>query len=259
MAVTKKKPKISTIDEWFKEYSSFDTIFRDAELTPLFTKVEPIGENYLFIFEHLLNFYGSRPVIAPLTFDKEKDLHTIDKIRSIIQFRSRMLYYKYNMLSKTLLSNYDDYENNYKMTRSEDKEKTYGTGTIKSSGDDKTYQNQNIKTINNTSTDDSVAERFESSREVTTTPNSGDTVNSDKNSIKTVYGKTVTTTPSNENQENTITSSGYYNSGTKAKMIDQIRSTLNYDIIDMWVKDILLSFTYSFYMTEREIPEEFLL
>lgn len=260
MANKTKAPRIMTISEWFKEYSDFENIFALANLDPLFIKTETIGYEHYFVFQHLLNTQGSRPVIPPMMFDSEKDGNTIDKIKTLIEYRANILNYKYTMLGKTMLDNFSDYLINYSTTRDIDNSKTFGEGSITHSGNDKVYQNQDVTTENQSTTDESTTYRNQDKRTVQSPQTNLDSDGySPKNSIKTAYGHTIKTTPSKETIDGTVTTEGYYNSGTKAKMVDQIRATLNFDLIDMWLKDILPTFTYSYYMTNREIPAEFLL
>lgn len=259
MMEIKKTPRIMTVSEWFKEYTNFENIFALANLDPLFIKTEPVGYEFLFIFEHLVTMYGSRPVIPPMQFDSTKDNETIDKIKTLIQYRANMLNYKYVMLGKTMLDNFSDYLINYSTTRTNNNTKTYGQGSISHTGNDTVYQNQSITTTNKSTTDENLTFRNQDQREVkSAAPPAGESY-TPENSVKTSYGHTINTTPSKETVSGGIKAEGYYNSGTKAKMLDQIRATLNFDLIDMWVKEILPTFTYSFYMTDREIPAEFLL
>lgn len=255
----KNLPRIMTIAEWFKKYPSFDTILTLADssqlLDPLFSKTTPIGYKHLYVFNHILTMYGSRPVIPQMQFDSEKDSNTIEKISSIIQYRANMVLYKYNMLSETLFPNISDYSSNYQMSRNQTKTHEFSETKVTHSGDDTVNQKQDIKTENYVSTDDLANPRFEGYKETKTNdPQSGS-----NNEVKTSYGHIISSKPGTETERNTTSASGYYNSGTKAKMIEEMRKVLNYDIIDMWVQDILPSFTYSYYMTNRDIPAEFLL
>ena len=255
----KRHPQIMTVSEWFKEYSEFQSIFEPCDilglLNPIFNQITPIAPKHTLLFAYLLNMYGSRPVIPEMLFDETKDKETITKIGTMIEYRANMLNYKYTTLSKTLFPDIEDYLNNYSTQRSHTKGNTFTLGSTTNSGTDTTTQKQHTETNNYTTTDDLTNPRLESKRESQTVDGSGGS----DNQVSTTYGHTIETQPSNETETLTSQSLGYYNSGTKAKMIEEVRKTLNFDIVDVWMKDILPSFTYSFYDTKRNIPSEFLL
>lgn len=255
----KRHPSIMTVSEWFKHYSDFQLIFEPCEtvglLNPIFEQITPLAPKHTLLFAYLLDMYGSRPVIPEMTFDETKDSETITKIGVMIEYRANLLNYKYTTLSNTLFPHVNDYLNNYSTERKHTKGTTFTLGSTTNSGTDITSQKQHTETNNYTTTDDLANPRLESKRESQTVDGSGGS----DNLVSTTYGHKIETQPSNETESLTSTSLGYYNSGTKAKIIDEVRKTLNFNIVDVWMKDILPSFTYSFYDTKRNIPSEFLL
>lgn len=248
-----KRPRIATISDWRKEYEEFSNIFLSAQIDYLFSfdTEEVIQNRSEFLFDYLMTFQHSRMVMPPIQYERVQDLHTINKIKSAIDKQSRILYFKYSILSETLSPDLDDYLNNYKITRSKTRGKTYGVGTVSQSGTDSTKSNQNITFTHETSTGESEESRFEYSN--TTKGDSGD------NEISTTYGKIVTSTPGKEDTTESSTAQGYYNSGTKADMIREIRDVVNFNLFDNWLKDILPCFCLDTYRPEHTQPSELFL
>lgn len=250
-----KRPIIATISDWRKEYEEFSNIFLSAQIDYLFSfDTEQVIQNRSeFLFDYLMTFQHSRMVMPPIQYERVQDLHTINKIKSAIDKQSRILYFKYSILSETLTADLDGYLNNYKITRSKKRGKTYGTGTVSQSGTDSTKSTQHYSVSHETSTGESEEPRFEYSN---TTKTQGD---DDANKISTTYGKTVTSSPGKEDTIESSTAQGYYNSGTKADMIREIRDVVNFNLFDNWLKDILPCFCLDTYRPEHTHPSEMFL
>lgn len=250
-----KHPHLETIANWYKEYEEFGNIFLSAQVDYLFTfDTESVIQNRSeFLFDYLMTFQSSRIVLPIMLYEKDKDLRTINKIKAAIDKQSRILIFKYSILAETLSPDLIDYLENYNITRQKTIGKTFGIGTISQTGTDTMSRTQNVKTTHSTSTGESETPRYEYDN---TTSTQGD---SNANKLSTTYGKTVTSTPGREDTTEGTTAHGYYNSGTKADMIREIREITNFNIFDEWLKDILPCFCLETYRPEHSPSSEFVL
>ena len=260
------KPKIilpsqQTISNWTAKYPKFKTIFQQCEesglLLPLykqFPEPEHTLISYEWVFAYVLKFQGSRIVAPPMLFNTEKDELTIDKISDFITARAFSLKTKYELLGDTIPSDIEDYYENYKMSREKTRKKEVKQGTITNSGTDTTFNNVHSTTTKNSSTGETENPRFESSTETST--GNVDTTN---NSIKIQHGRVITSAPGDEDITENTTAHGYYNSGTKADMIREVRDIINFNLLNEWIREILPSFCCAYYDPAWSVPEEFIL
>lgn len=246
-------PQQMTIANWYAKYPQFADIFKMAAQNRLLDMLSP-ATTYDFMFNHLLKTHPSRVVAPPMLFNEEKDLRTIEKIKEGISYQAYVISLKYELLAQTMPSEIQDYYENYRIEREKTHHKEFTTGTITNSGNDTTFNNVHSTVTKNTSTGESESPRFAESS-TTSTGNGND--NAD-NSMKTTYGKTITSEPGDEDSEENSLAHGYYNSGTKADMIREVRDIINYNIIDEWLKEIIPSFCCAYYDPAWSIPEEFL-
>ena len=251
-----KPPIITTIANWYKEYEEFSAIFEFADdrelLNPLF--VQPIDQQYLFLFHYLLEKQSSRTVIPPLCFNREKDIITIRKLKEAISHHAYIIYQKYDLLAQTIPTNIDDYFENYRISRQKTRGKKVKSGTIVHSGNDRMQSASDVTTSKMTTTAESPNGRLESKTITSNTPNSA----VENNQVKTLYGHTITSTPGDEDITERTTAHGYYNSGTKADMIREVREVINFNIIDEWLKEMMPTFCLNYYNPEASIPHEFI-
>ena len=250
-------PSQQTISNWYAKYPTFEEIFEDADtaglLLPLFIQFpEPTFMTYRWVFQYMLQYYSSRIVAPPMLFDSEKDLRTIGKIKDFIVLRAYQLKPKYDLLGETLPTDIEDYYENYRMSRQKTRKKEVKQGTITNSGNDTTFSNVHSTTTKTTSTGESETPRFDSA----TTTSTGDSNDNANNSVKTTYGRTITSNPGDEDISERTTAHGYYNSGTKADMIKEIRDILNFNLLNEWLKEMIPSFCCAYYDPAWSIPPE---
>ena len=253
-----KLPRQETIANWTNTYPEFAGIFSECNLNPLFNYFDPddiITDKAGFIFEHVLKYQSSRVVAPPMRFDRDKDLAVIEKIKDAIARQAFMIQTKYELLAQTMPTSINDYMENYSISREKIRNKKYKQGTVVNSGADTTQSATNVTTTRMTSTGETESPRFESSSKTANT----DGTAANQNQVSTTYGRTVTTNPGDEDTTENTTAHGYYNSGTKADMLKEIREVLDYNLVDKWVREILPIFCCAYYDPNWSIPSEFIL
>lgn len=252
-----KLPKTMTVYEWYKLYpTNFSQIFSDAYVEPL----EPIFRDLTIhtaetthekIFRYFLRKQFNRMVLPNMETDDVNNVLIIDHMVEIIALRSYGLKYKYDVLAQTLPENISDLYNNYNMTRQYTKGKTFTKGTVEHSGSDHTYSNIDISSEEFSTTGDSASPRLKSKSTRKTLPDGQ--IDSSSNSVNTTYGRKIETTPGSETDTFNQTASGYYNSGTKAKMMEEIRDLASINIVDQWLHDIMPVFCMDVFDTSCKI------
>lgn len=248
-------PRLMTVQTWTNAHNGFQNIFEDCYLEPLVPILEPMLEPstihlepWLKLFVYFAEKFFNRVVIVEMYPTYEQNEEVLRSIKSTLSMRSYGLKYKYDMIVKTLPTDLQDIYHNYNIHRGYEKNITSESGTIQHSGDDLTYSNTDRKTEEYSTTGDSQNPRLKSSSRTFTEP-SGST-NTDSNSIKTTHGHTITTTPGKETETFSQDSSGYYNSGSKVKMIEDALRLLNYNLLDKWLDDIISAVCLDMYYSE---------
>lgn len=253
-----KLPRQETIANWANEYPEFAGIFSSCNLNPLFDYFDPddiITDRPAFMFEYVLKYQSSRVVAPPMRFDREKDLAVIDKITEAIARRAFMLQTKYELLAQTMPTSFEDYLENYNMSRHKTRNKKFKTGTVTNSGSDTTKTNTDMTTTRTTSTGESETPRFEGAVHTENTANS----TADKNQVQTQYGRVITSAPGDEDTTERTTAHGYYNSGPKADMLREVRDVLEFNLVDKWIREVLPIFCCAYYDPNWTVPSEFIL
>lgn len=228
-----------TVVEWSELCNDFKFIFSEAYIDPL----KPfLGEN-LFdskLFMYFLSKQYNRIVTPEMSPDESVNNTTASYIKDIIAVRSYGLKYKYDKLAETMPDDILDLFNNYNMHREYERTKEVATGTVTNSGSDTSYNNVDIRTINESTTGDNPQPRLkDQSRRYSYPDGQTDTPN---NSMHTTYGRIITSEPGNETDTFTQDAFGYYGSSSKAKIIANVRELLNINIVDMWIHDIVSCF-----------------
>ena len=252
-----KIPRTRTVYEWYKLYpDAFSQLFSDAYVEPL----EPIFSELTLptanttpekIFRYFLRKQFNRMILPRMETEDINNSYIIEHMKEIIALRSYGLKYKYDMLAQTLPDNISDLYNNYNMTRQYTKGKTFTKGTVKHSGSDHTYSNVDISSEEYSTTGDNASPRLKSKSTRKTLPDGQ--IDSPSNSVNTTYGRQIETTPGSETDTFNQTASGYYNSGTKAKMIEEIRDLASINIVDQWLHDIMPVFCMDVFDTSCKI------
>lgn len=252
-----KTPRTRTVYEWYKLYpEAFSQIFSDAYVTPfdaIFSELTiPTADTTAEkIFRYFLRKQFNRMILPNMETDDINNSFIIEHMKEIIALRSYGLKYKYDMLAQTLPDNISDLYSNYNMTRQYTKGKTFTKGIVENKGTDHTYTNVNIESKEFSTTGDNASPRLKSQSSRKTLPE-GQTDNL-ANSVNTTYGRTIETTPGSETDTFSQTASGYYNSGTKAKMIEEIRDLASLNIVDQWLHDIMPVFCMDVFDTSCKI------
>ena len=252
-----KFPKTMTVYEWYKLYPDhFSQIFSNAYVEPL----EPIFSELTLptadtthekIFRYFLRKQFNRMILPKMETEDVNNTFIIEHMIEIIALRSYGLKYKYDILMETLPENISDLYNNYSMTRQYTKGKTFTKGTVEHSGSDHTYSNVDISSEEYSTTGDNASPRLKSKSTRKTMPDGQ--IDSSSNSVNTTYGRKIETTPGSETDTFNQTASGYYNSGTKAKMMEEIRDLTSINIVDQWLHDIMPVFCMDVFDTSCKI------
>ena len=247
-----KKPIHKTALDWSKTYYEFNQIFEGAYLDPFLPILEHMTisshdepEDKMFLY--FLAKQYNRIILPPMDTTDNGNLYIISNLKGIISMRSYALKYKYDMMAATMPDNINDFYYNYNITRQYTQGTTYTQGSVSHSGSDSTRSRVNRTTKEFTFTGESTGPKEKNRIETKTQPeNPGASDNS--NSVITTYGHQINTTPGSETKTFNQTATGYYNSGTKAKMLEEIRSLLNFNLMDSWLKDMMPAFCTDYYV-----------
>lgn len=231
-----------TVVEWTELCPIFNSIFSTAYIDPIkpFLGTENFDSK---LFMYFLAKQYNRVVTPEMTSDNDRNETIVSYIKDLISLRSYGLKYKYEMLAETMPNNFDDFLENYNMHREYTKTKEVEEGTVTNSGSDTSYNNVDVRTTNESTTGESERPRLKDQSRRYTYPD-GETDQSN-NSMKTNYGRIITSAPGTETDSFSQDASGYYGSASKAKIIANVRELLNIDIIDMWLHDIIPCFCLS--------------
>lgn len=232
-------PRKMTVQDWTNSYPEFANIFEDAYIEPfknVLSQMKIGNYPYVPLFYLFMSKYANRIVIPEFTDEPLKNFSIVKGLKDIISLRSYSLKYKYDMLAKTMPDDFNDFMYNYKMERGYTKTKESEQGTIAHTGTDSSYTNINRTTENYSTTGESASPRLKDKQDTYTVPK-GD-INNKNNSVNMEYGHTITSTPGKQTDTFNQTARGYYNAGNKAKILEDIRKLLNYNILDEWLKDI---------------------
>lgn len=247
-----KIPLQTTVKVWNEKYEKFSHIFDNAYLEPLKKEMNYSSELLPSkVFTYFLYKQATRIVMPKMTFDSLKDNGSIRQIQDLIELRSNGLKYKYDLLADTMpqgVQSIKEYFNNFDRHTEGRKEKDYDEGTVTHSGADSVYNNVDKRTSHYSTTGDSEQPRLEGYTEDSTFLSNDDPkFDRDNNKIKTSYGHIVTAQPSNEINRYTEDSNGYYNVGSKPKLIEDVRNILNFNLTDAWLHDIMSIFCFDYY------------
>ena len=246
--------------EWALTVDNFKTIFNTAYIDPLYGELgfenpttEEKEEAIMRLYYYFVAKYNNRYLLPEMQTTSEDNTKVIAYIKDIVNIRSHGLKYKYDMLAETMPESFDDFLDNYRMHKEYEKTKEYDPSTVANTGDDVTHSNVNLQTQEFTTTGDNAQARLKGETSKKTLP-ANDTDN-DANSVRTTYGRTITSTPGDETTGFTQDAHGYYNSGSKAKMIEEIRKILSYNLIDQWLHDIIPTFCLDYYKSPSANPK----
>lgn len=256
-----KHPIQVPVSTWNNAYPLvFKYLFEDAYIDPLLIHLSPLSEALSIepavgLYYYFLSKQYNRVVLPYFRGTDESNTLSINGMKAIISVRSYGLKYKYDMLADTMPENLDELYYNYYMAREYEKTVDPDEGTITHSGNDTTFTNTNRQTKSYSTTGENQTPRLKEQTDTFTVPQGS--TDQAGNSIKTTYGHTITTAPGDEVTTFSQTAHGYYNSGSKAKMIEDIRNLLSLNLLDQWIYDIMPIFCLDKYDTKAPMYSDF--